>query len=116
VTSSLTAKERNRALELHNQLRARVANGRESNQPAAANMGELTWDDELAAIAQRWADQCAFGHDQNRDVSRFKVGQNVFIEGESGRGKSNLKSLEKGIMLWYDEVAEFDPNIVGKYR
>ncbi len=26
------------------------------------------WDEELASIAQRWADQCARGHDKHRGV------------------------------------------------
>ena len=25
------------------------------------------WNDELEAIAQRWSDQCTFGHDTTRD-------------------------------------------------
>ena len=24
------------------------------------------WNDELATVAQRWADQCQFGHDDER--------------------------------------------------
>ena len=32
----------------------RVAKGEETGQPAAADMRELVWDDELEAIAQRW--------------------------------------------------------------
>ena len=31
----------------------RVAKGEEPGQPAAADMRELVWDDELEAIAQR---------------------------------------------------------------
>ncbi len=27
------------------------------------------WDEELAAIAQRWADQCGRGHDKHRHIS-----------------------------------------------
>ncbi len=30
----------------------------------AANMRELRWNDELAKVAQRWADQCSFPHDE----------------------------------------------------
>ena len=33
--------------------KSRVAKGEESGQPAAADMRELVWDDELEAIAQR---------------------------------------------------------------
>ena len=37
----------------HNLVFSRVAKGEESGQPAAADMRELVWDDELEAIAQR---------------------------------------------------------------
>jgi hypothetical protein len=47
-------------------------------------MMSLSWDDELAAGAQLWATQCSFAHDANRNVCRFKVGQNLFIAGSQG--------------------------------
>ena len=37
-------------------------------QPAAVNLRELVWDDELAEVAQRWADQCMPGHDHDRNL------------------------------------------------
>ena len=38
------------------------------------------WNEELAEIAQRWADQCTFGHDKERSkLDGTKVGQNAFI-------------------------------------
>ncbi|KAA0200051.1 hypothetical protein HAZT_HAZT000137 [Hyalella azteca] len=46
----------------HNKFRALVAQGRETRgrpgpQPPAGDMMEMTWDEELALIAQRHADQ-----------------------------------------------------------
>jgi len=43
-------------------------------------MRELSWDEELAAVAQRHADQCTVEHDclECRSVPRFPVGQNIF--------------------------------------
>ena len=43
----------------HNELRAKVANGQETQgadgaQPKAANMKELVWSDEVAEAAQRY--------------------------------------------------------------
>ncbi|XP_037087805.1 venom allergen 5-like [Pollicipes pollicipes] len=40
-------------------------------------MPNLMWDYELARVAQRWADQCASGHDKCRSVARYYVGQNL---------------------------------------
>ena len=44
---------------MHNEQRAKVANGHETRgvdgpQPKASNMNELTWNYELAEIAQRY--------------------------------------------------------------
>ena len=36
-------------------------------QPAAGNMKKMVWNAELEAVAQRWADQCKFGHDKKRE-------------------------------------------------
>ena len=50
-------------------------------------MPDLSWDAELATVAQRWLEQChkRFDHDQCRDVKRFRVGQNyVFTWSVSG--------------------------------
>ena len=39
--------------------------------PIASNMREVFWDEELAAIAQRWAEQCNPWHDFSRNTGRF---------------------------------------------
>merc|ERR1719295_423836 len=72
-------------LERHNELRRKVAKGQETGginppQPAAANMRKLVWNTELEEIAQRWADQCTFGHDKVRTkLDGTSVGQNAYI-------------------------------------
>merc|ERR1712012_166653 len=67
-------------LKIHNEVRNKVALGEEHGQPPAADMRKLVWDEELALSAQRWADQCHFGHDRVRDLcDGTYVGQNVFI-------------------------------------
>ncbi|XP_076241858.1 venom allergen 3-like [Calliopsis andreniformis] len=114
----LTNEEKNTIVNLHNQLRQRVASGKETRgnpgpQPPAANMQTLTWDDELAKVAQRWANQCTFGHDKCRDVERYKVGQNVGIRMTSGTQDTKVSDI---IMMWYNEVEDFNRNIVNKYR
>ena len=40
------------------------------NQPEAANMRQLTWDNELAKVAQRWANQCIYAHDGEDGLRR----------------------------------------------
>lgn len=65
-------------------------------------MFKLKWDQELAEGAKRWAEQCNFSHDSNREVCRFPVGQNLYIEGSSrGRPAADWKAA---ITSWYSEV------------
>ena len=42
--------------------------------PSASNMRQLEWDDDLAAVAQKWADQCSFDHDEkpNKYVKTYE--------------------------------------------
>jgi hypothetical protein len=119
VSQGLTESEKGVALNLHNKLRAKVATGQESRgssgaQPSAANMREMVWDEELAAVAQRWADQCTFGHDQERSVDRFKVGQNVY-EASRSQDQATEENVRNGIMGWYDEVKDFSARGVDRY-
>lgn len=98
-------------LERHNKLRQKVANGEESNgaQPGASNMRKMTWNDELAAIAQRWTDQCTFGHDSSRNTaSGTYVGQNAYYSGSSRQATQSQVMAGTGgaVDSWYDEVAD----------
>ena len=78
VERGVSPGEQDEILEAHNTIRRDVKNGVyvSKNLPAAKEMPDLTWDDELATVAQRWVDQCESGHDKCRDVPRFYVGQN----------------------------------------
>nr|XP_031849264.1 venom allergen 5-like isoform X2 [Nomia melanderi] len=71
-SGGLSCEEKQAILDEHNRLRQLVALGQIHGQPGAANMREMVWDDELANVAQRWADRCAEFHDSFRHV----LGQN----------------------------------------
>ena len=63
VSSGFSPEERQAMVDVHNSLRSRVAMGMEDRgspgpQPPAANMRRMVWDEELATVAQRWAEQC----------------------------------------------------------
>src|SRR5580658_4639311 len=51
----------------------------------------LTWSPEVAATAQRWANQCVFDHDPNSEL------------GENLAWGTRLTARE-AVGLWYDEV------------
>merc|ERR1711974_170036 len=97
-------------LAKHNALRRRVAKGEESGQPAAADMRELVWDDELEQIAQRWADQCTFEHDNVRTMlDGTRVGQNLYQSFSSAQTDQDGldAAANTPVQNWYDAVSDF---------
>lgn len=109
----LSAAEKKEVLDYHNRLRSRVAIG-STGQPPASDMQELQWDEELASVAQRHADQCKFSHDcpDCRRVSRFKVGQNLY---QSFNTREGVKDWRKAIDSWYNEIDIFPVSSVSRY-
>lgn len=110
-------------LDAHNMFRSKIANGVVKRgkyggpQPPAADMEQMEWDEELAIVAQRHADQCKFAHDcsQCRKIKRFKaVGQNLYIYKQSI--KSAATNWTRGITDWYDEVDLFDKKWVKPFK
>ena len=70
-------------------------------------MMKLVWNDEIAATAQRWADQCKGGHDKVRSKCEGTgVGQNVYTEiGPKHENRDRVyANVEWGIRAWYNEV------------
>ena len=55
-------------MDRHNEIRREVAKGQKSGEGEAANMRKLVWNNELETIAQRWADQCNYGHAEAREL------------------------------------------------
>lgn len=128
--SNVTTAEIPIILKAHNDYRRRVAKGLETRglpgpQPAASNMRELIWDDELAVMAQTHAQQCVYEHDTCRNVARFQVGQNLFISGSS-QDNLGTSNWNQAVTAWYNEVdnmaIEFvtsfpsnPPKVIGHY-
>ncbi|PNF28465.1 hypothetical protein B7P43_G15223, partial [Cryptotermes secundus] len=65
------------------------------------------WDEELAAVAQRWADKCTLAHDGARDVSRFPVGQNIAVTWTTRTNAGAAPDFRRQIMGWFNEVRQY---------
>ncbi|NOK20304.1 CAP domain-containing protein [Corallococcus carmarthensis] len=79
-------------LEAHNAARAAA-------KPAPSPALEpLTWDPEVAAVAQKWADNCSYEHNSGRG----NAGENIAA---ATPDYLNTKAVVKG---WVDEVADYD--------
>jgi len=83
-------------------------------------MKKLVWNDELEAIAQRWSDQCTFGHDTTRDkIDGTSVGQNAYWGANSvEEAESAVQAgLTKAAQSWYDEIKDpgFDSQSINPF-
>lgn len=109
TSSGVSRKEIREILAAHNSHRRQIANGEIRRLAPAANMMELVWDPELAAVAQAHANQCRFHHDCHpcRRVSRFTTGQNLFMHYSSSLREepTNWTNVVKN---WFDEYKIFD--------
>ncbi|XP_076759286.1 venom allergen 5-like [Xylocopa sonorina] len=117
LSTGFTNAEKNEIVRIHNSLRGYVAAGKETRgnpgpQPRAYNMKTMVWDDALANVAQRWANQCHFGHDSCRNDARFYVGQNAALTGTTGTVKTSPADIAQ---MWYDEVSKMNKNQVQKF-
>jgi len=126
IFRSLSAAGKAAILDRHNTLRRKVAKGEEEGginppQPAAANMRKMVWSEELELIAQRWADQCTFGHDSVRTkLDGTQVGQNTFIGYSSAQAEEGVvqAGMAQPAQSWYDEVTNpgFDSQNINPFK
>lgn len=115
---SITSNQIKELLDIHNRWRDYLAAGKETRSkggamPQAANMGAVTWNKQIAEVAQRWARQCNYGHDHCRNIPGMLVGQNVAMTGTSGKAKLNISGIA---WMWYNkEVSEYSSSAVDKF-
>ncbi|GFY68118.1 hypothetical protein TNIN_396891 [Trichonephila inaurata madagascariensis] len=128
--SGVSKDEIDHILKLHNKYRSQVAMGQETRAgglPTASDMLEMVWDDELAAVAQKWADNCVYEHDCNecRAVANFPVGQNIAYQDLICNKRQCLRTIKPSdldpdwasvMKDFYDEVNDFDKKLVPKFQ
>ncbi|KAG8177961.1 hypothetical protein JTE90_014704 [Oedothorax gibbosus] len=79
------------------------------NLSMAADMLEMEWDAELAAVAQKYANQCRYKHDKAncRQVGNFNVGQNLAIQTLTGGHTAPQPDWNFAVSIWYSEIGYF---------
>lgn len=75
TTTRLNAAQADEVIKAHNLFRSR--------EPSS-NMLKVVWNDEMAAIAQAWADKCQWEHGMLYDCAGNRIGQNLFVEASAG--------------------------------
>jgi len=86
-----------------NGYRSNVALGQVSGQPAASNMKRVSWDPELAWIAQTWTQSGVLDHDSCRDTQRWISGQTIFNQTTSKLPTINWQNM---VFTWYSQVSK----------
>uniref|UniRef100_H3C1H1 ShKT domain-containing protein n=1 Tax=Tetraodon nigroviridis TaxID=99883 RepID=H3C1H1_TETNG len=81
--------------DVHNAFRRAV-------QPAAADMLRMTYDQDVAAVAQAWLSKCLLRHGPPaaRMLNGYELGENLFYS-------SSPYSWTQVISAWHGEVANF---------
>lgn len=101
IRNGLTQAQKQAILDKHNELRNWVASGTQG-QPAAGNMKEMLWDDNLASIADYYAKSCPTnGHNDERG----NVGENIWMTMSS---MNTEVDLTRGVQAWFDEQKDFE--------
>lgn len=98
-------------LNVHNTFRNKIASGAEPGFNKAARMATMTWNVELASLAELNVKQCQMKHDDCISTVDFKyAGQNLGMRGASDDFLSVQDVITATVNAWYGEV--FDANQV----
>ncbi|XP_046544130.1 GLIPR1-like protein 1 [Haliotis rubra] len=91
--NGFSAQEKQNILDKHNEYR-RI--------PNAADMLQMSWDNELEALAQGWAAQCKFAHNPSRSIasSTSSIGENLHIKAPTYNEVSTVTS-------WHNEESSY---------
>ncbi|XP_055604858.1 tabinhibitin 3-like [Uranotaenia lowii] len=119
ITISLNDTRKARIVQLHNQLRNKIASGKQDYPggfyPSAARMTKQ-WDDELAYIAGFNARRCQLGHDKCRATPKYPAsGQNLAYY-KYIKGKPDMdKVIDTLVNRWYAEYKDANVGHIQKY-
>ncbi|XP_043796999.1 venom allergen 5-like [Apis laboriosa] len=102
-SDQVSCQDKQLILDEHNDIRQKISFGEIQGMPTAANMRELTWDDELADMAQNWATKCAEIRDPVRHIRGFYVEQNM-LKTISSTQFNDLPDWRQAIYNWFNEV------------
>lgn len=103
-------------LDEHNKYRSTVATGGVKWLPKAKQMVTMSWDDELAQLAQLNANRCTQKHDQCHNTANFRYsGQNLNHIKTFGAGDDigNIPQVIKDLISsWWDERKDVNSRMV----
>ncbi|XP_043286675.1 venom allergen 5-like [Venturia canescens] len=114
--ATLSELEKDKILHFHNSVRLMVAEGHHTQgnpgpQPGSEYLNHLEWDDELATVAQDWANQCQNSKGGKLVIEGKELGQNfVMIISHSFWEPDDM------VESWKLEMENFDHHLVSSYK
>ncbi|XP_017841235.1 antigen 5 like allergen Cul n 1 [Drosophila busckii] len=97
-------------VKTHNELRQRLASGKNMTLPRAARMVAMQWSEELATLASYNSRMCQAKHDACRNTANFKrSGQNIIVFNLTRLVENELMDklypelLQLGVRSWWAE-------------
>ncbi|XP_075222349.1 venom allergen 5.01-like [Lycorma delicatula] len=99
-------------LDEHNKFRAEIVFGIGTDQPPAKNMRKMVWNNDLADLAQTWANTGRASHDP--DLLEPKLGQNIARVTIEERMVSNRSNFREACKRWYDEKFNYTYDLVNE--
>lgn len=104
-------------LDLHNTYRNKIALGNQAGFKSASRMTTVTWDYELASLAELNVKQCELKHDSCRNTNKFQyAGQNLDFRSKTGSYENVQSFLENSIKDWYDEHLYADQSVIDAFH
>lgn len=93
ISTGISKSEKQTIVKLHNKYRSQA-------DPPASDLMVLIWDDKIAEVAQKLANQCRLFHDKDRRVPHYGVhiGQNIAV---------GYSSWSETVESWYSEKKKF---------
>jgi uncharacterized protein YkwD len=102
--AALTKEQQTAVMDHHNSLRSK-----QSVPCTASDMRKLTWDDELAKVAQAYAEKCVWEHNPNVDAQTgYPTGENLYAAVGDHPAVHGKDFAVAGTQSWYDEIAGYD--------
>jgi len=97
IATRLTAAQAEESVFIHNIFRG--------NEPGS-NLLQMSWSNELAALAQALASTCTWGHGMLNDCSGNGMGQNLFLV--SGSRTNPPLNMTAAILAWNNERIDYN--------
>ncbi|EDW63016.1 venom allergen-1 [Drosophila virilis] len=101
----------------HNDLRQQWASGQGRVRVSACQMATISWDPELARLAELNVKQCQMEHDDCHNTKIYKnSGQNLYIVGTTGSGESDAADiLRNAVADWATEAEHINADQLAEY-